>query len=614
MKKYVILLLSVLLFLQSDSGFSYVFSRNKSGQVLSWPKSNSRTIKPIFIANWKNTSGLSYASVFTSITRSLQRWKHVGGSAVDFDYYQASNADTPAAISYDSKNSIFFSSETSSSNSIGRGTLAVTSFFSSGSTLLEADIEFNDRDYVFTNNPKDSTLSGSNKVFLENVATHELGHAFGLSHSAVLQSSMVYLEAPQQAWPSCDDKLAIATLYPSAGFEQGRGSITGSVFAFGSPVFGAHVLAISKTRGTVIAGAITSSSGQFRVENLEPGEYVLMIEPFQATAPIASLCGGVSTDCSFGQVNSHKICNDQRTPFKRQFFEVSPGKPELVIVDPALTTAIPPIDVSHCTSMHQSIEEVNSKENAPVLIENNKGETRSVAISGVISSFSDSVENQHFYRLNKIQGTVTIRALAFGLYSSMDPTITVFDKKGRRLETEEHFDNVFYGQSNYINYDSSVTFTAETPENFLVVIRNKQFLPGNRERYPAGAVPWQIEPSFFYLVLVGINDQTSLVPTSDAPDLPDNPRCESSDNFIPYEDKGPPPTQQKTDSGVFPGSSENPQEPPTESKGCGVLKATSAKRDFTDGLFSFSFFSIIVFLLGFRFGLTRLFANSRFSR
>ena len=87
--------------------------------------------------------------------------------------------------------------------------------------ILETDILLNDRDFQFTLNPQDTSgygsaagasvyaSSGKPKVFLENVITHELGHTFGFSHSNALQSSMLYMEAPDQAYLSCDDQTGV---------------------------------------------------------------------------------------------------------------------------------------------------------------------------------------------------------------------------------------------------------------------------------------------------------------------------------------------------------------------------------------------------------------------
>src|SRR5205085_9974288 len=126
--------------------------------------------------------------------------------------------------------------------------------------ILETDIVLNDLNFRFSTDPRDTSGYGSggppgrrggmSKVFIENVLTHELGHALGLSHSGGLQSTMLFMESPEQAHLGCDEAVAVHALY--GGYDSKRGSLTGSVTSIsGNPVFGAHVLAISRRRGTV---------------------------------------------------------------------------------------------------------------------------------------------------------------------------------------------------------------------------------------------------------------------------------------------------------------------------------------------------------------------------
>ena len=239
--------------------------------------------------------------------RGLQRWQAASSGRVSFDYWQGTNPKIYVPNSdYNGLSSIYFASNATRDPHLSPNVLGLTQVWYDTSTgqILETDVVLNDKNFHFTTNPQDTSGYGSggpssnsrrgmNNVFIENVLTHELGHAFGLSHSGGLQSTMLFMESPEQAHLGCDEQVAIHALYPSRDAGS-RGGITGDVVSDdGKPVFGAHVLAISRRRGTVLATALTNSSGHYRMSALEPGDYYLMVEPYYAGpggAP-ALLCG-----------------------------------------------------------------------------------------------------------------------------------------------------------------------------------------------------------------------------------------------------------------------------------------------------------------------------------
>lgn len=90
-------------------------------------------------------------------------WNNV--SSCPFYFYVAGQ-NYGTGPSYDGKNQIWFGS--------GSGYIAVTYIWYSGSRYLECDMMFNDN-YTWSS----SASCPSNKMDVENIATHELGHCWG---------------------------------------------------------------------------------------------------------------------------------------------------------------------------------------------------------------------------------------------------------------------------------------------------------------------------------------------------------------------------------------------------------------------------------------------------
>src|SRR5262249_53284440 len=86
--------------------------------------------------------------------------------------------------------------------------------------VLQADILFNPKTQFAT----DSTGMGQN---LQTVATHEIGHFFGLDHSGVVRAIMFPFAPDLEITLSYDDVAAISNSYPKAAPDLGTGTISG---------------------------------------------------------------------------------------------------------------------------------------------------------------------------------------------------------------------------------------------------------------------------------------------------------------------------------------------------------------------------------------------------
>ena len=75
------------------------------------------------------------------------------------------------------------------------------------------------------------------------------------------------------------DIAGISDIYPNSTFRRERGSISGRVTKSGRGVLGAHVVAFNPSTGRMVGGFTLSEDGRFVIGGLEPGPYVLRVEP-----------------------------------------------------------------------------------------------------------------------------------------------------------------------------------------------------------------------------------------------------------------------------------------------------------------------------------------------
>ncbi len=158
--------------------------------------------------------------------------------------------------------------------------------------IVESDIFFNS---VI---PWSVSAAGeTNRFDLQSIATHEIGHLWGLGHSALGETEQVsgghrVIAKAAVMFPIAfspanikdrtlqpDDIAGISDLYPAGGFNTQTGSVTGTVTKNGQGVFGAHVVAFSPTSGTLVGNFTQDSNGSFTISGLTPGPVILRVEP-----------------------------------------------------------------------------------------------------------------------------------------------------------------------------------------------------------------------------------------------------------------------------------------------------------------------------------------------
>jgi hypothetical protein len=144
--------------------------------------------------------------------------------------------------------------------------------------IIKGDIAFNPSTQFDT--------GGGTGQNIQTVATHEIGHFFGLDHSAVVRAVMFPFAPDILTTLSYDDVAGISSLYPQGTPDVATGSISGKVRLSGSSVFGAHVFANSTTSALPFAnvrktpiGTLTLSDGTYTISGVPPDSYLVVAEP-----------------------------------------------------------------------------------------------------------------------------------------------------------------------------------------------------------------------------------------------------------------------------------------------------------------------------------------------
>ena len=184
---------------------------------------------------------------------------------------------------YDQINLVKTNQMQSQYDATGAGSaLAITGITTSLTTgdILDADIIFNPSITFST----DASLSSSSTSYdFESVLTHEVGHFFGLDHSAILSATMFPRVRAGNSAPrvlSDDDKAGVSALYPSSTYSS-RGSISGTVRLPSGTVYGAIVVAVD-SNGKPAAHGVSDNRGNYTIYGLPAGTYQVYAEPMDA--------------------------------------------------------------------------------------------------------------------------------------------------------------------------------------------------------------------------------------------------------------------------------------------------------------------------------------------
>jgi Matrixin/IPT/TIG domain len=153
-------------------------------------------------------------------------------------------------------------------------------------SIYETDIVFNSS-YNFTNTGVDSSLD------LQAIATHEIGHFMGLSHSLV-ENAVMYpflaADITSARLLKADDISYISSIYPQEpAYSSTYGSISGFITnGFSNDrILGAHVYALDPATGKKVVGAYSLEQGNYIIPGLPIANYYVGLEPLDGSSKAA---------------------------------------------------------------------------------------------------------------------------------------------------------------------------------------------------------------------------------------------------------------------------------------------------------------------------------------
>jgi hypothetical protein len=256
-----------------------------------------------FITN-RDVPGVTAPQLQQAVARALSSWSAVPDVSVSSEFVGFTGV---APLPGDGMTVVGFQDRPDLDRVVGSTSFTVDTVTGE---VIEADIFLN------STFPWSVSASGEpGRQDVESIALHELGHLFGLGHSALGETELfaggrrvlgdeavmfpiAFTAGSLNRVLRADDMAGLADIYGNDHYRSVTGSIAGRVTKNGAGVLGAHLVAFNPTSGKLVGGFTLAQDGTFTIAGLEPGLQIVRAEPLD-DADVESFIDPAGVDIDF---------------------------------------------------------------------------------------------------------------------------------------------------------------------------------------------------------------------------------------------------------------------------------------------------------------------------